>query len=253
MALECERLAMGLDPVRFARERLGFEPDEEQAALLADGGKQLILNCTRQWGKSTVTAAKAVHKAYSFAESLTIVVSPCARQSAEFVRKATGFVRRLGLRTRGDGDNEISLLFPNGSRIVGLPGTEATVRGFSALALLLIDEAARVSDDQYYALRPMLAVSGGELWLMSTPFGKQGFFWDIWSKGGPEWRRVSVPATRCPRIPAKWLASEREAIGDLWYRQEYLCEFVDVTSSLFDRELLEAAVSERTRPLWGSG
>ena len=99
------------------------------------------------------------------------------------MRKAAEFARRLGMRPKGDGDNEISLELPNGSRIVGLPGNEATVRGFSAVSLLLVDEAARVSDELYMAIRPMLAVSGGALWLMSTPFGKRGFFYETWRNG----------------------------------------------------------------------
>src|SRR5712692_7667223 len=116
------------DAVAFAREKLGFDPDEKQMAMLR-GGKRGILNCTRQWGKSTVAAAKAVHQAWSEPESLTVVVSPSARQSAE-LRKAEGFARRLGIKPRGDGANEISMAFPNGSRIIGLPGTESTIRGF---------------------------------------------------------------------------------------------------------------------------
>ena len=80
----------------------------------------------------------------------------------------------LRITPRGDGDNETSLLLPNGSRIVGLPGMEATVRGFSAVSLMLIDEASRVDDAMYKALRPMLAVGQGDLWLMSTPCGKRG-------------------------------------------------------------------------------
>jgi hypothetical protein len=96
-------------------------------------------------------------------ESLTVVVSPSARQSAELVRKAEGFVRRLGVRPRGDGTNEISILLPNKARIVGLPGMEATTRGFSAVSLLLVDEAARVRDDLYMAIRDCDAncVNGG--------------------------------------------------------------------------------------------
>jgi len=66
-----------------------------------------ILNCTRQWGKSTVSAAKAVHQAWHKKGSLTIVVNPTARQSSEFVRKAAEFVRRLDIKPKGDGDNEI--------------------------------------------------------------------------------------------------------------------------------------------------
>src|SRR5450432_3764133 len=109
-------------------------------------------------------------------------------------------MHRLGLKPRGDGDNEISLQFLNGSRIVGLPGTEATVRGFSNVSLLLVDEASRVCDDLYLAVRPMLAVSNGALWLMSTPSGQRGFFYEAWVDGGPEWERIRVPAAECSRI-----------------------------------------------------
>src|SRR5579864_7734452 len=154
--------------LEFATTLLRFEADEKQAAVLR-GGHRGIVNCTRQWGKSTVGALKAVHRAYTVAGSLTLVLSPCGRQSGECLRKAKAFVQRLGIRVRGDGVNELSIAFPNGSRIVGLPGKEATVRCFSAVSLMLIDEAARVKDEFYRAVRPMLAVGDGDLWLMSTP------------------------------------------------------------------------------------
>jgi len=227
----------------WVAQNLGFVPDAKQRVVLSTGIKRGILNCTRQWGKSTVSAAKAVHQAVSVAESLTVVVSPSARQSGEFVRKAAGFARRLRLKTKGDGDNEISLVFPNGSRIIGLPGTEATIRGFSAVSLLLVDEASRVNDDLYMAIRPMLAVSGGALWLMSTPFGKRGFFYEAWSGGTGEWEKILVPAPECPRIPAKFLDEERRTMGERWFRQEYLCEFTDAVSAVFDRDLVEQAIS----------
>ena len=112
--------------------RLGFRPDRTQKMVLETASKRVLLNCTRQWGKSTITSARAVYEAETKPGSLSVVVSPSARQSGEFLRKAAGFARRLGIRPKGDGDNEISLALPNGSRIVGLPGEEATVRGFSA-------------------------------------------------------------------------------------------------------------------------
>ena len=120
-----------VDPVTFVTTRLGFVPDPKQELLLRGRMHRVLLNCSRQWGKSTITAAKAVHRAYTVPESLVVVVvGPGARQSAEFLRKAAGFARRLGIRPRGDGDNEMSLQFPGGSRIVGLPGNGDTVRGF---------------------------------------------------------------------------------------------------------------------------
>jgi len=144
-----------LDAVTFARSHMNFFPDAKQCGVLDVSVKRGILNCSRQWGKSTLTALKAVHHALHREDALVIVVSPTERQSGEFVRKASQFARRLGIRPRGDGDNSISLLFPNRSRIVGLPGTEGTVRGFSAVSLMLIDESSRVPDDLYRAVRPM--------------------------------------------------------------------------------------------------
>ena len=92
---------------------------------VAAGGKRGILNCSRQWGKSTVAAAKAVHRAYWESGSQTLLLTPSGRQSGEFIRKAKEFVRRLGIPVKGDGDNKASIAFPNGSRIVGLPESAA--------------------------------------------------------------------------------------------------------------------------------
>ena len=219
--------AEGTNTVEWVREKLGFTPDAAQARVLLSESRRGILNCTRQWGKSTVTAAMAVHRAMTRPGSLVLVVSPSGRQSGELLRKAEGFAARLGVRRKGDGTNADSLAFPNGSRMVGLPGNDATVRGFSAVSLLLVDEASRVSDELYRAVRPMLAVSGGTLWLMSTPNGQRGFFWDTWSGASKGWERVQVTARECGRISRAFLAEEERAMGDRWFRQEYLCEFTE--------------------------
>jgi hypothetical protein len=178
--------------------------------------------------KSTTAAAKAIHHACHIEKSLTVVVVPCARQSGELVGKAEVFARQLGMKVKGDGINEIPIAFPNGSRIVRLPGTEATIRGYSAVSLLLVDEAARVSDDLYMAIRSMLAVSDGALWLMSTSCGKRGFFCNEWTEGGSEWRRFRVPAPEFTRISPKVLSrsgrhgetgtSDRNIFANSWRR-----------------------------------
>jgi len=229
--------------------KLGFEPDEAQAAVVLSEAKRGILNCTRQWGKSTIGAAKAVHRAYTRAGSLVLVASPSGRQSNELVQKARGMLRRLGIRPRGDGGSGISAVLPNGSRIVGLPEMEGTIRGYSAVSLLLIDEAARVQDETYLALRPMLAVGHGDLWLMSTPWGKRGFFHEVWEHGGDGWFRMSVPATECPRIAKDFLEEERKAMGTAWFEQEYLCGFVDNGLSVFGSDTVEEALDDSVEPL----
>ncbi len=238
----------GGDATAFVRS-VGFEPDELQAKLLNQDSHRLLLNCTRQWGKSTVTALKAVHHAYTRAESLTLVVSPTARQTSEFVRKARLFLGRAGVRAKGDGGNAISIALPNGSRVVGLPGTADTSRGYSGVSLLVIDEAAFVRDEQYDAVRPSLAASDGALWMMSTPRAKSGFFYEAWANGGEEWERLSVRATECPRISARFLERERRSMDEQTFRREYLCEFADGADMLFTREMVDAAFSDEVRPL----
>jgi hypothetical protein len=232
------------EAVEWARDELDFAADPLQARVLRSVSRRGILNCSRQWGKSTVTAAKAMHLAWLQPESLVLVVSPSARQSGEFLKKAETFAARLGARPRGDGHNAMSLALRNGSRIVGLPGNEATVRGFSAVSLLLIDEASRVKDELYRALRPMLAVSGGALWLLSTPHGKRGFFYEEWENGGEEWERVQARGSDCPRIPAAFLEEERRKLGARMFRQEYLCEFEDSVAGMFERESIDRAFTD---------
>jgi hypothetical protein len=234
------------DVAAFARERLGFEPGPDQVPALDPFIRRGILNCCRQWGKSTVVAVLAVHHAVYRPGSLTVVASPSARQSGEFVRKAGGFLRLLEIPVKGDGDNPISLAFPNGSRIVGLPGRESTIRGFSNVSLLLIDEASRVPDSLYQALRPMTATNAhAAIWLMSTPNGRQGFFYDAWTQGRPEWTRIAAPATQCPRIGAKFLDDERCHLTDQTFRQEYLCEFLAADYAYFDPEAIDDAFRPR--------
>ncbi len=239
-------LEMGLDAVHFARQ-IGFAPDPWQAGVLRWRGKRLVLNCGRQTGKSTTAAALALHRAVYYPGSLILLVSPSQRQSTELFRKVGELLGRGPAPARPElaEDNRLSCVLANRSRIVSLPSSEATIRGFSGASLIVEDEASRVPDDLYRALRPMLATSAGRLVLMSTPYGKRGHFWDVWNEGGPEWERVKVPATDCPRIGAEFLAEERRSLGAWWFGQEYLCEFIDAASSAFTWEMVQAAQKEQ--------
>jgi hypothetical protein len=238
-----------VDAVTFARERLGFTPNEQQAAVMRSRAKRVILNCSRQWGKSTVTAARALFRAKAREGCLVLAASPSQRQSAEWMRKAKKMAAHMGIATHGDGDNEVSLRLDNGSRIVGLPGVEDTTRGFSAVSMLVIDEAARVSDEMFTSLMPMLAVSDGDIWMMSTPRGKSGFFYDTWEYGGPEWLRVRGPATECAQIRGTFLEEQRRTMTADRFRQEYLCEFVGQGARWFERELVEAMLDDEVEAI----
>jgi hypothetical protein len=156
-------LRHALDPVAFARERLGFEPDPWQARVMRSAARQILLSCSRQSGKSTVTAVIAAHTAVFRPGSLILLLSKALRQSAEPLAKVQGLLRAMDPAPRLDGDSALSCKLANGSRVVSLPGDGDTVRGFSAPALVVEDEAAFVDDALHMAIRPMLAVSRGRL------------------------------------------------------------------------------------------
>jgi len=201
-----EDLKLALDRVAFARS-IGFEPDEWQEELLRSTSDRVLLNCSRQSGKSTMVAIIALHRALYHPNSLILCLAPALRQSQELFAKVLSFYRDLGKPVPAHAENKLSLELENSSRIMTLPGTEKTIRGFSGAALLILDEAAQIDDGLYFAVRPMLAVSGGALMMLSTPYGKRGVFFEAW-EGGLEWERYEVPARDCPRISEAFLEEE---------------------------------------------
>lgn len=224
--------------VEFAR-KLGMVLDPWQEDLLRSDAARVLLNITRQGGKSTMAALIALHEALTAPAALVLVLAPSERQSKELFSKIAGFYSTLG-HTTADSERKLGMSLANGSRIEALPGTEKTIRGYSGVSLLLLDEAARVDDGLYYSIRPMLAVSGGRLLMLSTPYGKRGVFHREWTEG-TDWERFEVPATECPRIPAEFLEAERRSMPEWWFKQEYLCSFEETEDQIFTHAMIEGA------------
>jgi hypothetical protein len=229
------QLAHSLDPVLFAAEALNFEADPWQRDLLRSTASQIILNCSRQSGKSTCTAVLAVHRAMYVPDSLILLISPSLRQSKELFAKVVGFLKSLQPAVVLDEDNKSSATLSNGSRIVSLPGDEKTIR-----------------DELFMAIKPMLAVSRGQLILMSTPFGRRGVFYDIWQSGGDGWQRISVPASACPRISADFLKQELSSMSEWRFKQEFECQFVETSDQIFSYDVIRAAFDPAVTPLFTS-
>jgi len=192
----------------------------------------------------------ALHKSLIAPGSLVLILAPAERQAKELFSKVAEAYHTLGHVIPAESYRKLGMELANGSRIEALPGTEKTVRGFSGVDVLILDEAARVDDALYHAIRPMLAVSGGELMLLSTPFGKRGVFYEAWtSEGRKEWDRYEVPAEMVPRISEEFLEEERRALPSWVFRQEYECSFEETDDQVFTTEMIDAAVSEEVKPL----
>lgn len=237
------------DPA-LAMQLGGLAPDPWQADLLRSRWSRALLLASRQIGKSQVASAVALHQVLSRPRSLVLLLSPTLRQSGELFRdKLLPLWRTMGRPLLDRPPTQLTLELANGSPIISLPESEGGIRGYSGVHLLVVDEAARVSDDLYRAVRPMLAVSHGRLLAMSTPFGRRGWFHEEW-QSARTWKRVKIRAAECPRISRQFLAEERSSLGERWYRQEYCCSFEDVVGAVFTHEEIQACMTDDVEPLF---
>jgi hypothetical protein len=243
-----EDLTLALDRVEFAR-RLLPSLDGWQEDLLRFSNDRILLNCSRQAGKSSMSALIALHRALYFPGSLVLILAPSERQAKETFSKVSGYYHEIHGAPPPSSDRKLGMHLSNGSRIEALPGSERTVRGFSGVSLLVLDEASRVDDSLFHAVKPMLAVSGGAMIMLSTPHGKRGVFHAAWTEG-EEWERYRVTAEDVPRISPEFLAQERKSLPSRIYRQEYECSFEDVEDQVFSYELVEQALSSDVAPLF---
>jgi hypothetical protein len=240
--------ARALDPVLFAKD-CGLDPDPIQADLLTTSSRRVLVNCCRQWGKSSITALVALHECLYAAPARVVLVSPSQQQSTELFKKVHDCWAKLPGAPAARQENLTRMELSNSSRIISLPGSEKTVRGYSA-TLIVVDECARCSDELISAVRPMLAASeNGRFIALSTPAGKRGFFHKEWTTG-VGWERIMVKASECPRINPEFLAEELSTMGPLLYGQEYLCEFHDSETSVFSSELIQAALTDDFEPFF---
>jgi hypothetical protein len=234
--------ARALDPVLLAQD-CGITPDAVQTKLLTSTSRKVLLNCSRQWGKSTVSSLIALHEALYCAPAMIILVSPSQQQSTELFKKIHDFWERLPGAPDSSQESLTRMELSNGSRIISLPGSEKTTRGYSAATLVVMDEASRVPDELLAAVRPMLATTAGRFLALSTPAGKRGWFYEEWDHGNG-WEKIEVKAQDCARIAPAFLEEERQVMGDLRFRQEYCCEFIDDSTSVFDSDLIRRALTD---------
>jgi hypothetical protein len=186
-----------------------------------------------------------------------MVFSPTKRQSQEFARTVRLADKAIGMPLKRIAENLNEVEWSNGSRLMSMPDRQTGVVGFTP-TMIVIDEASRVSDLLYLSVRPMLAL-GATLLVTSTPFGKRGWFFDIWNSANdhdPEKDRLrefawwKVTAEDCPRITAKFLREELREVGPRWFKQEWLCDFSDTVGSVFSKSVIDKAFSGDYEPLF---
>lgn len=248
-----QRDATEAQPMRAAGDvarALNLTLDPWQAEIATPPRRPTLVLVSRQGGKGVAATVLALATMLGDPGSKVLTISRSERQARRLHRRIRRAYHRLPHVPPAVSDTAAELELRNGSIAVALPGSEATIRGEDAVDLAIIDEASRVPDDLYRAVRPMLATTNGVVIGLTTPFGKWGWFYEEWTNGGDEWQRIKVTAEQIPRISPAFLAAERRALGEQWFAQEYGCAFLDNEWQLFPTDLILAAADDALAPLF---
>jgi hypothetical protein len=222
-------LRAALDPSALFERAFGLTPLAWQLDYLREERPAVVLK-GRQVGASLAAAALAIHTTvYGPDVNNVVIVSPSLKQSTEIATRARTGLRNLGVRLEQDSASVLRLV--NGSRILSLPGTARSVRGWTA-KLLILDEAAFISPETFVAARALVA-TGGRLVVQSTPADEHGDFHEIVSGDDPAWARFTVRSDEVPTISPEFLASERREMSPDAYAMEYECAFGKAGAALF--------------------
>jgi len=256
-------LKIQTDPVFFAETFLRDfnDPDKPmqlfwyQKTILRSKAPCILLNISRQTGKSSIAEILGIHTATTRKNCQVLIISRSQQQSSELLRKLTRVVMDSEFKNDVISSSTTKLAFKNGSIIVALPTSEATIKGYSP-NMVILDEAAMFADDSifYESIMPMLAATHGRLIIMSTPKGKRGFFWSMYNKWqeDPDSEVYSLPyrinkqaaaqfgldAARvgtltCPIHNEEFYKKQADQMPSIKFRQEYGARFVDESDAFF--------------------
>lgn len=235
--------------------------DDWQKEVLEAKG-DLCICAGRQTGKSTVIAIKAAEFMISNPKKFVLIISTTEDQSQLLIMKILDYLLERDKKLIAKGKKRPTkhqVQLTNGSivrcKAVGVGGV--SIRGFT-IDLLIADEAAFMPQDVWQAVTPMLLTTGGDLILISTPFGRSGFFFDCYYDASFKTFHVNSEEVMKNRpLSVSWnvkhrenallrLERERERMTTKQYAQEYLGQFVEELSQFFPDELIrQAMIAER--------
>lgn len=235
------------DPALWVQDVLGVDPDPWQSDFMTANDPRIILNCCRQAGKSTCVGWRVAHKARFKPGYFGVCTAPSDRQSRELfdkIRKPLEMSGALEVKALTDTLHELKLA--NGSRIICLPSSPDTIRGFSKADEILADEAGMIDDEVFGAVEPMLIRSRGSFIMMSTPKGARGHFHRMFTSSN-HWRKFTVgwkEVLPFGHFTLKDLEQFKEEHGQMMFEQEFENRFISAIDSVFSNETIEKALAE---------
>ena len=218
-----------------------IEFDKWQQEIIDDDSNNIAIRAGRQVGKSFVIAHKCARYALNNPNKTVLVIASVDRQATLLFEKILETLIQLDNKSVSKGRDRPTkhhVKLKNGTRIYSLPTGRSGygIRGYT-IDLLIADEAAFIPEEVWVAVAPMLATTGGKMILLSTPWGKRGYFYDCFKD--ETFKTWHVNAEECPRVPESFIKQQKKRLTKLAYEQEVLGNFLDELIAFFPTKLID--------------
>jgi len=247
-------LSIPSDPVEFAKALFKFTPKDYQAALLEDKKKRIVVRWSRQAGKTTCIALRAIWFALVHPKTLTLIVAPSLRQSMIMSDRIGDFLMGLPKPTRLQLIEKLqrtTVRFKNGSRIIALPNSPQLLRGYTANQVIC-DEGAFFKDDDlvfYNVLYPMLATTDGTLIVSSTPWSKDSVFYRMCqSKDFSPHVATQAQVVQSGLIKQSFIDEMKAQLPAERFQREFEAEFVEDVDAWLTQSLIVSCIDSNLQP-----
>ena len=228
--------------------------DPWQRDVMATEGN-MVLRSGRQVGKSFIIGKKASEYALNNKNKLIMVIAFTEKQAnLLFSKILRNIVQTNKAAISKPKPTKHIIHLKNGSTIhcYAAGDTGFGIMGFT-IDLLIADEAAWIKEEVWNSITPALAITRGNIWLLSTPWLSEGYYYDCFND--PTFTAFHQSAEDCPRKDQTFLDNKKKTLTKSQYAQMYLGEFVDDFQRIFSDEWIDSVctLSPETPPFVPGG
>lgn len=225
-----------------------------------------VIKSVRQCGKSVLAQLLLIYASFSQSNSVSLCISPVMSQSRKMYEDVCRIAKRLILKSNG---STLEITFANDSKILFRSAEQGdSIRGNTVKkgGILIVDEGAYIKDDVFYPiLVPTTNVNKSNIFIFSTPRFKQGFFYDLFTKGLEENETQIKSFDWVEYDLSKYLSKEmleiyRQQMPKQSFASEFLGEFIDGDGAVFTnyKHCIGETKEDNTKPIylsvdWGTG
>lgn len=211
---------------------------------LLDKHHWLLINKARKIGVSEIVLRIIAFKCFSTYKGYQIMLVAGNR-----VQHAQRLMRRFqklfdNIREHVADRTTDRMILRNGTEIMAMPSNDTALRGPENVKCIFLDEAAHFNiindQDVYNALEPNLSNTDGDFIIVSTPNGKRGMFYDLWTDRENRFYKLASPYTvSLGLLLDKKTIERKKKDRTIDFEQEYMCQFTSPKGAFITEDLIE--------------